>query len=96
MSAIGIAQIVVFLVVLTALVPLVGGYLARVYSGEATILGRVLGPLWGGFAFTALGAPISYVIAGGIMVLMAAVALTIRPLVAEAPAEAAAEAPGEA
>jgi len=41
-------------------------------------LGRVLGPLWGGFAYMALGAQISYVIAGGIMVLMAGLAFTIR------------------
>src|SRR3954451_10266704 len=38
-------QLVVFLAVLTAFVPLVGGYLARVYTGEHVSLERVLGPL---------------------------------------------------
>src|SRR3954471_14766806 len=38
-------QLVVFLAVLTAFVPLVGGYLARVYTGEHVSIERVLGPL---------------------------------------------------
>lgn len=41
-------------------------------------LGRVLGPLWGGFAFQALGPKASYLVAGGIMALMAVGALAIR------------------
>lgn len=53
-------------------------------------LGRVLGPLWGGFAFTALGPRTSYAVAGAIMVAMAGLAFAIRPpepaVVAEAQA----------
>ena len=45
MTAQGWLQIAVFLVVLTALTPLVGGYMARVYSDERVALTRVLGPL---------------------------------------------------
>jgi K+-transporting ATPase ATPase A chain len=41
----GWAQIAVFLVVLTALVPLVGGYIAKVFQGERVFLSRVLGPV---------------------------------------------------
>jgi len=41
----GWAQIVVFLLILTALVPLTGGYLARVFRGEGVFLTAVLGPL---------------------------------------------------
>jgi K+-transporting ATPase ATPase A chain len=41
----GWAQIVVFLVVLTALVPLVGTYLARVFRGERVFLSPVLEPV---------------------------------------------------
>jgi K+-transporting ATPase ATPase A chain len=41
----GWAQIVVFLVVLTALVPLVGGYIAKVFQGERVFLSPVLGPV---------------------------------------------------
>ncbi len=41
----GWAQIVVFLLVLTALVPLVGGYLARVFGGERVFLSPVVGPI---------------------------------------------------
>jgi len=40
----GWAQIVVFLLVLTALVPLVGGYIARVFRGERVFLSPLLGP----------------------------------------------------
>ncbi len=41
----GWAQIVVFLVVLTALVPLAGGYIARVFQGERVFLSPVVGPI---------------------------------------------------
>jgi K+-transporting ATPase ATPase A chain len=45
MTVQGWAQIVVFLLVLTALVPLIGGYMARVFSGERVFLSPVVGPL---------------------------------------------------
>jgi K+-transporting ATPase ATPase A chain len=38
-------QIAFYLAVLTALVPLLGGYMARVYMGERVVLARVLGPV---------------------------------------------------
>jgi potassium-transporting ATPase potassium-binding subunit len=38
-------QIAFFLAVLTALVPLLGGYMARVYMGRRVVLERVLGPV---------------------------------------------------
>jgi K+-transporting ATPase ATPase A chain len=41
----GWIQIAFYLAVLTALVPLLGGYMARVYMGERVVLERVLGPL---------------------------------------------------
>ncbi|HSS32237.1 MAG TPA: potassium-transporting ATPase subunit KdpA [Solirubrobacterales bacterium] len=41
----GWAQIVVFLLVLTALVPLLGGYIARIFQGEPVFLTPVLGPI---------------------------------------------------
>jgi potassium-transporting ATPase potassium-binding subunit len=41
----GWAQIVVFLLILTALVPLVGTYLARVFRGERVFLSPVIGPV---------------------------------------------------
>jgi potassium-transporting ATPase potassium-binding subunit len=41
----GWAQIVVFLIVLTALVPLLGGYIARVFQGERVFLSPVFGPI---------------------------------------------------
>src|SRR6185437_3282185 len=41
----GWAQIVFFLVVLTALVPLVGGYMAKVFTGQRVFLTPVVGPL---------------------------------------------------
>jgi K+-transporting ATPase ATPase A chain len=41
----GWAQIALYVAVLTALVPLLGGYMARVYTGETVLLSRVLGPL---------------------------------------------------
>ena len=45
MTAQGWLQIVFYLVVLTALTPLLGGYMARVYQGERVALDRVLGPV---------------------------------------------------
>src|SRR3954469_19512008 len=41
----GWAQIVFFLIVLTALVPLVGGYMAKVFTGQRVLLTPVVGPL---------------------------------------------------
>ncbi len=41
----GWAQIVVFLIVLTALVPLVGAYIAAVFRGDRVFLSPVLGPV---------------------------------------------------
>ena len=41
----GWLQIAFYLAVLTALVPLLGGYMARVYLGERVVLARVLGPV---------------------------------------------------
>src|SRR3954452_1010434 len=41
----GCLQIVLFLAVLTALVPVIGTYMARVYTGERVLLTPVLGPL---------------------------------------------------
>jgi MFS family permease len=41
-------------------------------------LGRILGPLWGGFAFAYMGDKVSYLIAGALMVAIAALALTIQ------------------
>jgi MFS family permease len=54
-------------------------------------LGRILGPLWGGFAYKALGPVGAYALAGGVMAVLAVVALAIRPVakpqpVAETPA----------
>jgi potassium-transporting ATPase potassium-binding subunit len=49
MNVAGWAQIVLFLVVLTALTPLLGGYMARVYGHEPIVLDRVLGPVEHGF-----------------------------------------------
>ncbi len=40
----GYLQIAVFFVVLVALAPLLGGYMARVYTGQTVLLERVLGP----------------------------------------------------
>ena len=45
MTAQGWLQIVFYLVVLTALTPLLGAYMARVYQGERVALDRVLGPV---------------------------------------------------
>ncbi|MGZ8666580.1 MAG: potassium-transporting ATPase subunit KdpA [Solirubrobacterales bacterium] len=41
----GWVQIVVYLVILTALVPLVGGYIAKVFQGERVFLSPVIGPI---------------------------------------------------
>ena len=41
----GWVQIVLFLIVLTALVPLLGGYIARVFQGERVFLSPVFGPI---------------------------------------------------
>src|SRR3954471_4361518 len=41
----GWLQIALFLAVIVALTPLVGGYMARVYSGERVLLSPVLGPV---------------------------------------------------
>jgi K+-transporting ATPase ATPase A chain len=40
----GWAQVAFYLLVLTALTPLLGAYMARVYQGETVLLERVLGP----------------------------------------------------
>ena len=45
MTAQGWLQIAVYLAVLTALTPLLGGYMARVYQGERVALDPVLGPV---------------------------------------------------
>jgi len=45
MSALGVVQIVIFALVLTALVKPLGGYMARVYQGERTFLSPVFAPL---------------------------------------------------
>jgi K+-transporting ATPase ATPase A chain len=42
-------QIAIYVAVLTALVPLLGGYMARVYMGRRVVLERVLGPVERGF-----------------------------------------------
>jgi K+-transporting ATPase ATPase A chain len=45
MSVQGWLQIVVFCLVLTAIVPVLGGYMARVFEGERLLLTPVLGPV---------------------------------------------------
>jgi K+-transporting ATPase ATPase A chain len=45
MTVSGWAQILVLVALLTALTPLLGGYMARVYSGERVALTAVLGPV---------------------------------------------------
>ncbi len=45
MSAQGWLQIVVFIVVLTALTPVLGAYMARVYTDSPLLLERAFGPL---------------------------------------------------
>jgi K+-transporting ATPase ATPase A chain len=44
MTVSGWVQLVVFVVVLTAVTPVLGTYMARVYQGEPLALGRMLGP----------------------------------------------------
>ncbi len=44
MTIAGWIEIVLFLVVLTAITPMFGAYLARVFRGEPVLLGRVVGP----------------------------------------------------
>ncbi len=45
MTVAGWFEIALYLAVLTALTPLLGGYMARVYRFEPVFLGRVVGPL---------------------------------------------------
>ena len=45
MTVNGILQIAIYLIVLLVLVKPLGGYMARVYQGERTVLGRALGPV---------------------------------------------------
>ena len=45
MTANGVLQIVLYMVVLIALAKPLGAYMARVYEGETTFLDRVLGPI---------------------------------------------------
>ena len=45
MSAQGWLQIALYLAVLTALTPLLGGYMARVYSGERVLLTPLVAPV---------------------------------------------------
>ena len=45
MTAQGWLQIAIYLAVLTALVPLLGGYMARVYQNERVFLTPLVGPL---------------------------------------------------
>jgi K+-transporting ATPase ATPase A chain len=45
MTLLGWVQIVVFFAIIVAITPLLGGYMARVYTGEQVFLARVLGPL---------------------------------------------------
>ena len=45
MTVNGILQIAIYLIVLLLLVKPLGGYMARVYQGERTALGRALGPI---------------------------------------------------
>jgi len=45
MSVTGWLQVLLLLAVLTALTPLLGGYMARVYQGDRLTLDRILGPL---------------------------------------------------
>jgi K+-transporting ATPase ATPase A chain len=45
MTANGVLQIVLYMVVLIALAKPLGAYMARVYEGQATFLDRVLGPI---------------------------------------------------
>ena len=45
MDATGILQSLIFIVLIVALTPLIGGFMAHVFQGEKTILSPVLGPV---------------------------------------------------
>ena len=45
MTFIGVAQLIVYLLILVAITPLLGGYLARVFGGERVLLSRPFGPV---------------------------------------------------
>src|SRR5512144_1342875 len=45
MDASGILQIVLYGAIIVACTPLVGGYMARVFTGERVMLARLLGPV---------------------------------------------------
>jgi len=45
MTVSGLIQILALVAVLTALTPLLGGYMARVYQGERLVLSGLLGPV---------------------------------------------------
>ena len=45
MTVQGWLQIAIFFAVLTALTPVIGGYMARVFGGERVLLTPVLGPV---------------------------------------------------
>ncbi len=45
MTANGWLQLAVFVALLTAIVPVLGGYMARVFEGEPMLIGRILGPV---------------------------------------------------
>jgi K+-transporting ATPase ATPase A chain len=45
MTVLGWVQIVAFFAIIVAITPLLGGYMARVYTGQQVFLARVLGPL---------------------------------------------------
>jgi K+-transporting ATPase ATPase A chain len=49
MNFAGWAQVALFVALLTACTPLLGGYMARVYAGERVFLTRLVGPLERGF-----------------------------------------------
>ncbi|MBS1869267.1 MAG: potassium-transporting ATPase subunit KdpA [Actinobacteria bacterium] len=49
MTAQGWLQLAVFLGLIVAVTPLLGGYMARVFTGERVLLARVLGPVERGF-----------------------------------------------
>src|SRR5688572_9231095 len=45
MDSSGLIQIVLYLILLTVLTPIIGEYMARVFSGGKTVASRVIGPL---------------------------------------------------
>jgi len=55
MTVAGWVQILALVVVLTAVTPLLGGYMARVYQGERVLLGRMLSPVERGVLRVAAG-----------------------------------------